>query len=210
MLISILIATISERSDLFKKLQDGLYTQIKDNKLEKKVEIISICDNRTVKLSDKRNTLQSLASGKYFTHLDDDDELSSDYCKTMIDYIENNVFVENNKLPDIIGYDQICYVEKDIFIVKPSLNYDFRLQECPANMPSEKKYKEYMRYPWQYHLWNTKRFSKVYRTDSDTNAREDQNWLKKVSLEYPKSMSYKRDYIGHIYHFEDPSKSSCQ
>ena len=77
MLISILIATISERSDLFKKLQDGLYTQIKDNKLEKKVEIISICDNRTVKLSEKRNTLQRLATGKYFTHLDDDDELSS-------------------------------------------------------------------------------------------------------------------------------------
>jgi len=210
MLISILIPTISERSEQFKKLHDGLYTQIKDNKLEKKVEIISICDNRTVPLSSKRNTLQNLATGKYFTHLDDDDELSADYCITMIDHIENTVYKEHNKLPDIIGYDQICYVEKDIFIVKPSLNYDFRLQEAPIHMPSEKKYPEYMRYPWQFMLWNTKRFSKIYRTDSDTNAREDQNWLKKIQLEYPQSMSYKRDYIGHIYNFDDPSKSSCQ
>ena len=216
MLISILIPSISERSDKFKKLIDGLYTQIKDNKLEKKVEILSIVDNRTIPLSQKRNTLQKLATGKYFTHLDDDDELSSDYCKTMVDYIENNVHVEYEQLPDIIGYDQICYVNGDIFIVKPSLDYDFRLQQSPFNMPlpkvppAEIKYPKYIRYPWQFLLWNTKRFSKVYRSDSDTNSREDQNWLKKVTLEYPKSMAYKKDYIGHIYHFEDPSKSTCQ
>ena len=210
MLISILIPSISERSDKFKKLIDGLYTQIKDNKLEKKVEILSIVDNRTIPLSQKRNTLQKLATGKYFTHLDDDDELSSDYCKTMVDYIENNVYVEYEQLPDIIGYDQICYVNGDIFIVKPSLDYDFRLQPAPANMPSEKKYPKYIRYPWQFLLFRRDRFSKVYRSDSDTNAREDQNWLKKVTLEYPKSMAYKKDYIGHIYHFEDPSQSTCQ
>jgi len=210
MLISILIPTLLERQDVFNKLVSGLYKQIKDNNLEDKVEVISISDNRTVPLSVKRNTLQKMASGKYFTHLDDDDDLSDDYCKVMVDFIENNVKVEYKELPDIIGYDQICYVGEDIFIVKQSLNYDFSLQLAPAHMPSEKKYKEYMRYPWQYCLWNTERFGKVYRTDSDTNAREDQNWLKKVTLEYPKSMAYKRDYIGHVYNFQDPSKSTCQ
>tara|TARA_R110000796_G_scaffold155378_1_gene272067 strand:+ start:4739 stop:5371 length:633 start_codon:yes stop_codon:yes gene_type:complete len=210
MLISILIPTISERGEQFQKLQDGLYTQIKANKLEKKVEIISISDNRTIPLSQKRNMLQKLARGKYFTHLDDDDNLADDYCKTMVDFIEHNVFKQYNKLPDIIGYDQICYVEKDTFVVKPNLNFDFNLSDPPYGMPSKKEYKEFMRYPWQFLLWNTKRFSEVYRTDSDTNAREDQNWLKKVQLEYPKSMAYNPDYIGHIYHFEDPSLSSCQ
>jgi len=210
MLISILIPTLLERQDIFNKMVSGLYEQIKKNKLEDKVEIISICDNRTVKLSDKRNTLQKLANGKYFTHLDDDDELSDDYCKVMVEYIENDVKEQNDVEPDIIGYDQICYVGEDIFIVKPSLNYDFRLQEAPYGMPSRKKYKEYMRYPWQFLLWRTDRFGKVYRTDSDTNAREDQNWLKKVTLEYPLSMSYKRDYIGHKYNFQDPNNTTCQ
>jgi len=210
MLISILIPTLLERQDVFNKMVAGLYKQIQKNKLEKKVEVISICDNRTLPLSVKRNTLQKLATGKYFTHLDDDDELSSDYCKVMVEFIENNVKVEYKELPDVIGYDQICYVKDDIFIVKPSLNYDFRLQPAPANMPSKKQHPEYMRYPWQFLLWRTDRFAKVYRTDSDTNAREDQNWLKKITLEYPQSMAYKRDYIGHIYHFEDPSKSTCQ
>jgi len=210
MLISILIPTLLERQDVFNKMVAGLYKQIQNNKLEEKVEVISICDNRTLPLSVKRNTLQKLATGKYFTHLDDDDELSSDYCKVMVEFIENNVKVEYKELPDVIGYDQICYVKDDIFIVKPSLNYDFRLQPAPANMPSKKQHPEYMRYPWQFLLWRTDRFAKVYRTDSDTNAREDQNWLKKITLEYPQSMAYKRDYIGHIYHFEDPSKSTCQ
>ena len=59
MLISILIPTISERGEQFQKLQDGLYTQIKANNLEKKVEIISIADNRTIPLSQKRNMLQN-------------------------------------------------------------------------------------------------------------------------------------------------------
>jgi len=210
MLVSVLVPTISERSEQFKKLHDNLYKQIQDNNLQKKVEIISICDNRTIKLSDKRNTLQKLATGKYFMHLDDDDELSDDYCKTVSDYVENDVKNNYHKLPDIIGYDQICYVEKDIFVVKPNLNYDFRLQDVPIGMPSQKKYKEYMRYPWQFLLWRTDRFSKVYRTDSDTNSHEDINWLKKVQLEYPQSMGYIRDYIGHKYNFQDPSKSSCQ
>lgn len=210
MLISILIPTLLERQDVFNKLVDGLYKQIKDNKLEDKVEVLSITDNRTIPLSVKRNTLQNLATGKYFTHLDDDDELSSDYCKTMVEFIEKDIPIQYKELPDIIGYDQICYVNKDIFVVKPSLNFDFRLQPPPANMPSKKEYPEYMRVPWQWNLWRTDKFSKVYRSDADTNAREDQNWLKRVYLEYPQSMAYVRDYIGHIYHFEDPSKSTCQ
>ena len=124
MLISILIPTLLERQDVFNKLVSGLYKQIKDNKLEDKVEVISICDNRSVKLSDKRNTLQKLANGKFFTHLDDDDKLSDDYCKVMADFIENNIL--RTDLPDIIGYDQICYVGDDIFVVKPSMNHRFR------------------------------------------------------------------------------------
>ena len=198
MLISILIPSISERSETFKKLQDGLYQQIKDNNLEKKVEIISIADNRTIPLIEKRNVLQKLSSGKYFTHLDDDDNFSDDYCVKCVNAIENL-----SEDCDIITYDQKCFVNDDIFIVTPNLMSDFNLN------PDFQKYnlKTFERYPWQYHLFH-KRFKEIYRTDSDSPDKinkpamfDDLNWLRKIKLEYPQSV-YHIDFIGHVYHFE--------
>ena len=204
MLISILIPSISERSETFKKLQDGLYTQIKDNNLEKKVEIISICDNRTIPLVEKRNVLQKLSSGKYFTHLDDDDNFSDDYCIKCVSAIEN--LTEDC---DIITYDQKCFVNDEIFIVTPNLMSNFDLN------PDFQKYnlKTFERYPWQYHLFH-KRFKEIYRTDSDSPDKinkpamfDDLNWLKKIKLEYPTSV-YHIDFIGHVYHFENGIEGS--
>ena len=198
-LISILIPTLIERKNEYGIMLHDLYRQVEKHNLKEKVEIISICDDRSISLSEKRNTLQKLCSGKYFMHLDDDDELSCDYCKTIIDHIE-----ELDKEVDVIGYDQLAKVKGERFIVKPHLDANFGLN------PSNKKTKipEFFRYPWQYNLWN-ERFKTVYRTDSDTNAREDQNWLMKVRLEYPKNMSY-IPFIGHTYNFDDPEKSTCQ
>jgi hypothetical protein len=179
MLVSILIPTLFERMDIFQPKLKSLYKQIKNNNLEDKVEVIVISDNRTLKLSEKRNTLQKLSRGKYFTHLDDDDNFT--------------------------GYDQKCFVKDKVFVVKPSLNFGFRLEEAPRNVPHPYDVPVYFRTPWQWCLWNTERFQHVWRTDSDTNAREDQNWLKRVHLDYPKSMSVIENWIGHEYHFEDPS-----
>ena len=63
-LVSILIPTLIERRDVFNKLIDNIHKQIKDNRLEDLVEIISICDNRNIKLSEKRNRAQQMAQGK--------------------------------------------------------------------------------------------------------------------------------------------------
>ena len=201
MLVSILIPSLFERQEKASKLVQGLYNQIKDNKLEDLVEVICITDNRTVKLSDKRNMLQKLSSGKYFMALDDDDEITNDYCKTVIDHIQ---YLESlDKEYDVIGYNQLAKVQGKRFIVRPSLHCDLNLsQQCPQDPPV------FARFPWQWCLWHEK-YKKVYRTDSDTNAREDQNWLKKVQLEYPKTMST-IDKVLHIYNFDDPSESTCQ
>ena len=209
MLVSILIPTLLERLPVFTPKLESLYKQIKDNNLEKKVEIIVMCDNRTMKLSEKRNTMQKLARGKYFTAIDDDDDLADDYCKTVVRHIEQ-LKVNHTEYPDIIGYDQKCFVGDQVFIVKPSLNHTFRLELSPANVKHPYDVPVYYRLPWQFLLWRTERFQHVWRTDADTNAREDQNWLKRVYLEYPKSMSVIENYIGHYYNFQDPSLSTCQ
>jgi hypothetical protein len=203
-LVSILIPTLIERREEFSKMIDKLYRQIEAGNYQKKIEILYICDDRSVKLSEKRNMLQKLSKGKYFLHLDDDDELDDYFCQSVVDHIEKDLPVYQTKDPDCIGYNQLARVSGKRFIVIPHIQHNFGLN--PA--PDKNGYPAYYRYPWQYCLWHEK-YKKIYRTDSDTNAREDQNWLKKVLLEYPKNMSY-IDRVLHYYNFDDPSKTTCQ
>ena len=209
MLVSILIPTLFERTSVFIPMVEALFKQIKDNDLEKKVEIISICDNRNMTLPAKRNKLQEMASGKYFTHLDDDDNFTEEYCKTITDFIET---LEDDV--DVIGYNQKAYVEDDIFIVRSSQEHGLQLTPSGNQFNEDMSIKEgvipeVFRTPWQWCLWNRERFGKVYRSDADGNGAEDQNWLVRVHLEYPKTYKY-IDFIAHEYHFEDPTKTTCQ
>tara|TARA_Y100000592_G_C5410088_1_gene287639 strand:- start:51 stop:680 length:630 start_codon:yes stop_codon:yes gene_type:complete len=206
-LVSILIPTLIERKSVFNELVDGIYKQIKQGGYEKKIEILSICDDRSIPLSTKRNMMQKICSGKYFMHLDDDDSLDEYFCESVVNHIEDLSIYKKND-PDVIGFNQLAKVNGDRFIVRPNINRDFNLTPVERSNSNQTGYKEYERYPWQWSLWNEK-YKRIYRTDVDTNAREDQNWLKKILLEYPKSMSY-IDRVLHVYNFDDPSNTTCQ
>jgi len=200
-LVSVLIPTLLERKDKFKSLLDKIEIQIEENNLQDKVEVLSICDNRNIKLSEKRNRMQQMAQGKYFFHLDDDDTISDDYFITTCKVIESI----KGDLPDVITYDQFCKVNGDEFIVSASLGCG-----CMGLVGTMHKAKIFTRLPWQYHLWNREKYAKIWRTDSDTNAREDQNWLKKIYMEYPESQIH-IDKILHYYFFgTDGVASTCQ
>ena len=204
-MISVLIPTLLERRDKFKSLLDKIEIQIKDNQLEDLVQIISICDNRNLKLSEKRNRMQSLASGEYFFHLDDDDSISHDYFQVVIDEIKKLQNQEED-LPDIITYDQFCKVDGKEFVVSADLNaHTFGLVPI-----SNDRVSKFTRVPWQYHLWKTKKYAKIWRTDSDTNACEDQNWLKKIYLEYPKTQHHIDKTLHYYYFGTDGVASTCQ
>ena len=107
----------------------------------------------------------------------------------------------------MITYDQRAFVGTDIFYVKCDLNQDLNLKYIGIK-PSDSK-RIYLRYPWQYCLWSSKRFKHIYRTDADTNAREDHNWLKRIKLEYPKTQ-YNIPKVLHINNFLDASLSTCK
>ena len=211
-LISILIPTLIERREVFNQLIDKLYKQIEEGNYQKKIEILSICDDRSVALCLKRNTLQKLSRGKYFLHLDDDDELDDSFCKSVIEHIELDLPVYQPKRePDIIGFNQLAKVSGDRFVVIPHIQGDENM--IPA--PDKEGYRAYYRYPWQYCLWHEK-YKKVYRTESDSpdpinkpHMNDDRNWLRKLKLEHPKNMSY-IDKILHIYNWDDPSKTTTQ
>jgi len=206
-LVSILIPTLIERKSVFNELVDSIYKQIKQGKYEKKVEIVSICDDRSIPLSMKRNMMQKMCSGKYFMHLDDDDELDEYFCESVVNHIQDLPIFQTNE-PDVIGFNQLAKVRGGRFIVKPNINRPFTLTPVERSKSNQTPYQEFERFPWQYNLWHEK-YKRIYRTDVDTNAREDQNWLKKLKLEYPKHMSY-IDRVLHVYNFDDPSNTTTQ
>jgi len=206
-LVSILIPTLIERKSVFNELVDSIYKQIKQGKYEKKVEIVSICDDRSIPLSMKRNMMQKMCSGKYFMHLDDDDELDEYFCEAVVNHIQDLPIFQTNE-PDVIGFNQLAKVRGGRFIVKPNINRPFTLTPVERSKSNQTPYQEFERFPWQYNLWHEK-YKRIYRTDVDTNAREDQNWLKKLKLEYPKHMSY-IDRVLHVYNFDDPSNTTTQ
>ncbi len=140
-------------------------------------------------------------------HLDDDDSLDEYFCESVVNHIEDLSIYQKND-PDVIGFNQLDKVNGDRFIVRPNINRNFNLTPVERSNSNQSGYKEYERFPWQWSLWNEK-YKRIYRTDVDTNAREDQNWLKKILLEYPKSMSY-IDRVLHVYNFDDPSNTTCQ
>jgi len=218
-LISFLIPTMRERSQKFKSLTDKIFIQIEENNLQEEVEVLSIYDNRNIRLCDKRNMMQKLSRGMYFIHLDDDDRIADDYCITVLKEIKELLKKSpleggDTPIPECIMYNQMCEVNGKFFIVRTNPRSNMRLNKCgniyqmnDGNIPI------YERIPWQYHLWLGSRFRHIYRTDVDTNAREDQNWLKKVYLEYPHRF-HNIDKILHYYYYDvngtGENKTTCQ
>jgi hypothetical protein len=197
--LSICIPTLVERLDKVSMLINKIQKQIDQYNLKKYIQIISHLDNRSVPLYKKRNNLQKCCSGKYFIHMDDDDDLSEDYIITMYNTIKN---LDNEV--DIITYNQIAHVENDTFYVVNDLNCDFNLKYI-GNKDNKKVF---VRFPWQWCAWNTKRFAHIYRSDIDTITGEDTNWLRRIMLEYP-TTQFNIPKVLHQYNFQDPSLSAC-
>ena len=78
--LSILIPTLLNRRNLFQNLSSML-----DKQRTNEVEILSCCDNGEMTIGKKRNLLLSNAEGEYVSFIDDDDLVSDDYIKKVLD-----------------------------------------------------------------------------------------------------------------------------
>ena len=152
--LSILIPSVHTRRNTFlPKIQDQIYGQIDNlSEFEKsKVEVIVLSDNKTLMLGDKRNIMAEMAQGKYIQFVDDDDRVSEDFVKTLLDATEKDADVIsilaevtiNGSMPKICDYsikhkkdyntssryyripNHICCVKKEISLKSsfPSLKY---------------------------------------------------------------------------------------
>jgi glycosyltransferase involved in cell wall biosynthesis len=81
---SILILTIEERFEIFKKLYEKLMTQIVSAGLQDQVEVLYYKDKRGEhKIGTKRNALLQNSQGKYVCFIDDDDDVHPQYITMM-------------------------------------------------------------------------------------------------------------------------------
>lgn len=111
MKLSILIPSIPERLSKTADLIAKLESQILDHK---EVEILCLIDNMNMSLGDKRQRLFEMAAGKYFSFVDDDDDISPLYVSELLKAAEQG--------KDVITFRQITFINDEPFQVEFKLN----------------------------------------------------------------------------------------
>jgi hypothetical protein len=120
-LLSILIPSIPERlTNLQVKIAE--YEALIDKYgLNGKVEIVSVCDNKTRSIGQKRTDLIRLSQGRYVVMTDDDaDRLTRRYFENIEEAIAHD--------PDVITYFQFARINDDYTFVDFGLNHPVEYQ----------------------------------------------------------------------------------
>lgn len=94
--LSILLATVIQRADLFAKLHAHLTKQAAG----RSVEILVDCDNKEVSIGAKRQRLLEKAAGDYIVYIDDDDWCADSYVDDILAALATS--------PDCVGFLITC------------------------------------------------------------------------------------------------------
>jgi hypothetical protein len=198
---SVLILSIPTRFDVVKPLFEKLLNQIGDRD---DVEILSLVDNKSLHIYEKRNELLDIARGSHIAWLDDDDDITDDY----IDKITQAI--ENNPSADVISFNQTCYLDgKKALVFAKMGNPQNEVMLDPYN-PS--KYKDTLRLPWHWCVWKaslakSEEFRERYAHGTLQQSYEDLDWLNRL---YPKVKNsvYLEDEWLHIYRWSPETSES--
>lgn len=173
--LSILIPSIPSRFDRVKQLVGELEGQIagRDD-----VEIIVFMDNKKRTIGGKRNDIKHLATGKYFSMIDDDDGVSVKYVEELCNAIESfNV--------DVITFDSIAHIDGQDGIVNMSIFNKENEQWKPNDITK--------RQPFHMCAWKTDMFRHL--KFSDTMYGEDAQFSKDGT-----AMAHTEHHINKILH----------
>lgn len=88
--LSILIPSLFKRIDMLAGLLKELERQIQECNAKDDVEIITEIDNGQFSIGEKRNILLHKAKGEFVSSADDDDSVSPDYIKLILEGIATN------------------------------------------------------------------------------------------------------------------------
>jgi glycosyltransferase involved in cell wall biosynthesis len=90
MILSILISSLFSRQTRCRSLAEFIDNQIEDLMLNDDIEVLIFPDNKEWKVGEKRNLLLEKSIGDYICFVDDDDWVSDDYIKLIVEGIKNN------------------------------------------------------------------------------------------------------------------------
>jgi len=189
---SVLVLSIPSRFDIFKPLVEKLLKQTGDME---DVEILSLMDNKSLHIYEKRNELVRIARGSHIAFLDDDDDVSNDYVKKIVEAIGDN------PQADVISFNQMCYLEgKEARVFAAMGNPQDPVQLDPSN-PS--KYKDTLRLPWHWCVWKkslaiSEPFRGAYSYGKSGQSEEDIDWLNRLYPKVKKDVYLKDEWL-HIY-----------
>ncbi len=197
--LSILILSLPDRIKYLQKLVTNLENQIGERQ---DVEILSLMDNRSYNVSEKRNSLMALARGTHLTWIDDDDNVADNYIERILDTLEKNPDT------DVISFDQQCYLDGIPARVFAKMGNPHHVATID---PSTGVYKDMLRPPYHWCIWKSDlaksekfRFGVWFQ---GSHVGEDIDWLQRLYPKVKSDVYLKGEYL-HIYtYWKDLSES---
>ena len=197
--LSVLILSIPSRLHFLKPLVEKLEKQIG---LRQDIEILSIMDNKSFSISEKRNELLRLARGTHLAWIDDDDDIADNYIDKLHQAIIDNPSV------DVISFNQLCFLEGIEARVFAKMGYP---HETVTLDPSTGKYKDTLRPPYHWCVWRSslaksEEFKRNVLIQGSDHG-EDLDWLLRLYPKVKESIYLKGDYL-HIYRYSSKISES--
>ena len=190
--LSILILSIPSRIHFLKPLMEKLENQIGERE---DVEIISLMDNKSLGISEKRNELMKIARGSHLAWIDDDDDVADNYVSKLTETITINPNV------DVISFDQMCFLEgKEARVFAEMGNPHEDVVFDYTSM----RYKDTLRPPYHWCVWKTSlAASESFRnphSNKGVQIGEDLDWLTRLYPKVEESIYLQGHYL-HIYRY---------
>ena len=157
--LTICILTLINRQEQFKQL----YEEIRRQSRNDSVQILGLLDNKSMTVGSKRNSILSLAQGRYVTFIDDDDMISPDYIKDVLEAIKSDT-------------DVICFKVKKLINGIYNRTHVYRLNSGPIHRNPRNR-KEEFHSPDHLCVWKR---SVIKEGFPDKSLAEDHVWADRM------------------------------
>jgi len=194
--LSILVLSIPGRMEQFTRLLDRLESQITGDN----VEVLSLVDNKSLHIYEKRNELLDMARGEYICFIDDDDWVDRDFVPSVLSVMDDK--------PDVITFKQHCNYNNKPFDVVFSINHNWDPMDQLSYSYDAQRYNDLKRppfhmCPFRSEISKSERFREKY--DETGQSCEDADWLLRL---YPKVKS--EAFIDDVLHHYIYSSSATE
>lgn len=193
-LLSILTPSIPSRLPVLASLLNKVECQIGDLPIEH----LTLLDHKSMSIGMKRDILLHSARGKFVSYVDDDDDLSDNYCSELIKAIQEYPDV------DCVVFNQTCYLDENLpFTVRFGLEY--QNEQARINRQNG-RYVDIKRKPWTCCAWNAKLAKRFHYPDDGFS--EDFDYCKQLWVEA--KTQHRIDLPLHIYRFNSITSEGPQ